>query len=182
MNEDNRDVAVDSGSEAVRLDSAGTRAAPKLTPDPPLPIDSQLDQPYLRDAKNVVRQMADQLARRGNPRSYSLAALDVLWETQADYIRVIAAEAVRAARGGDDEYVQAKHVRHATRIFASGRTPLSKALEPIGGVLAGAGLSQAITTVLVPGTRTTGSLVLMLLLVISGVTVLAFSLSRSWRR
>jgi len=127
-------------------------------------------------------EIAARLAQSKTVRAFSPFGFDELWEAQRLYVERVAVDAIYAAKVDDCDSVSPKHVRRAVADFSSGRSGLGKALEPIGGVLAGAGASQALTVVFSEAARTTVSIVITLALITLGVAILAVGLARSWRR
>jgi histone H3/H4 len=130
------------------------------------------------DPEDIGQRLSQQINRVGLNGSFSEGAIRTLWEAQSLYIEQIASEAIYQAKSNDDENVQTKHIKRAVATYVGGRSTGSKALEPFGGLLAGAGASQALTMVLSADTRTTLSISITLALLTIGIGIIA----RLWQR
>lgn len=131
------------------------------------------------DSGETIQNIARQLRRAGISKGFTQGAIEELWSAQGVYIERVAYEAILAAKGGNDEHVQVKHVRNAANLLSSGRGGLMRSLEPIGGVLAGVGASRAITILVSEAERSTLSIAIMLLFLIVGLGILATGFGRS---
>jgi hypothetical protein len=138
--------------------------------------------PSVSNPEEIGQRLTEQLNRAGLDGTFSEGAIETLWEAQSLYIERIVSEAIYQAKSNEDENVQAKHIRRAVGTYFGGRSTVSKALEPLGGVLAGAGASQALSIVVSAAARTTLSIVITLVLIVFGVSILAVALAYSWRR
>lgn len=128
--------------------------------------------------EDLGQRLSDHLNRVGLDGAFSESAMDTLWEAQSLYIEQIASEAIYQAKSNDDENVQAKHVKRAVAAYIGGRDTGRKALEKLGGLLAGAGGSLALNIVLSTAARTTLTIVITLVSLAIGIGVLVWS----WQR
>lgn len=75
------------------------------------------------------------------PREFSPEALGVLLERQSEYVEELGLEAIRVARRARADVVSAVDVQQADQLVRSAeRVKHRRALETLGGLLAGAGL------------------------------------------
>jgi hypothetical protein len=200
MHEESGDASHDGGGDAgtgVASDSrsgdashdgggdAGTGAATDSRPvdrSPIEPVSPPIGSSEGRDftaGDKLKAEIERKLERSRSVNGFSKSGWDTLRDAQELYMEHLASEAIYEAQRNNDDIVGAKHVKLA--MYSSGRTTLIKALEPLGGVLAGAGASQALVIIVSPSSRTTLSIVLTLSLIVVGVAILSIALARSWR-
>jgi hypothetical protein len=178
MHEESEDTSHEGGD-------AGAGAATNSKPVDLSPIDPVSLHMVSSEGKSspvsdeLMAEIERKLRRSRSVNGFTTTGWNTLIGAQQLYIEHLASEAIyEAQRRGYDE-VGPKHVELAT--YSSDRTTLIKALEPLGGVLAGAGASQALVMIVSSSSRTTFSIVLTLSLIVVGVAILSIALARSWR-
>jgi histone H3/H4 len=141
------------------------------------PIDD-LKEPLER----VLARLTEDLQRPDGPSEFSDRSLSTLLERQTHYLEALGLEAIRVARRAHADTVSAADVENAARAIQGGpRGRLSRVLDPLGGLLAGAGLSQ-LYAVLSAASDSPSTLAYVLAAVstVAGIAMLAFSIGRDW--
>jgi hypothetical protein len=130
----------------------------------------------------VLARLSEDLQRPGGPTEFSDRSLSALLERQTHYLEALGLESIRTARRAHADSVSAKDVETASRILQGGpRRRLSRVLDPLGGLLAGAGLSQLYTVLSATSDKpSTLAYVLAAVSTVAGIAMLAFSIGRDW--
>lgn len=143
---------------------------------PPMPVSGEA-------IGHAIKNISAALARRNQLNGLTPASIDLLWARQGDYLETLAIEAIRVADREQAETVQVSHVAEANRRLGRSReSRLTNVFVPIGGIVAGAGISQAVDvmTATDQNPATTSDIAWMLVLVLLGSVMLSVALARSF--
>jgi len=128
-----------------------------------------------------IAELAAALGKRRGPRIFSENAVRELTIQQANFLEDVGLDAINLARRSQADVVSAADVRSAEASLRSrGPSFPSRLLEPVGGLLAGAGLAQLYSVLSAAKTATPSTLAYLLaaLSTMAGIGLLAFGLAR----
>lgn len=131
--------------------------------------------------KESVAALAIELGKRRGPKSFSEQAVRELAIQQADFLEDVGLDAINLARRNQADLVSASDVRAAEAALRSRPPTLpGRLLEPAGGLIAGAGLSQLYAVLSAPESAPPSTLAYLIAAVstIVGIALLVFGLAR----
>lgn len=131
--------------------------------------------------KSSISELAAALGKRRGPRVFSEHAVRELTIQQANFLEDMGLEAINLARRSQADVVSAADVRTAeTSLRSHGPSFPSRLLEPVGGLLAGAGLAQLYSVLSAPKTAPPSNLAYLIAAIstVIGIGLLAFGLAR----
>lgn len=130
----------------------------------------------------TAKAIQGRLARSKRVKSIGASGQSELLAAERRFTERTAIEAIYQAERLGDDSVSDKHVKRAVETDSTARKGLAVALQPVGGLFAGAGLSLALTVIRTETERTTLSLTLMIVFLILGVAILSVSIQQIRRR
>jgi hypothetical protein len=131
--------------------------------------------------KESVAALAAGLGKRRGPRAFSGQAVRELAIRQANFLEDVGLDAINLARRNEADFVSASDVRAAEASLRSRASSFpDRLLEPVGGLIAGAGLAQLYAVLSAPKSSPPSTLGYLIAAVstIIGIALLAFGLAR----
>lgn len=104
---------------------------------------SSLD-PAPPDIEAVIERLQAELGTGRRPGDFSEQSVDAVFDRQVDFVEELAREAIRQARRTGADVVSAADVERADQLVRGGGTGRTRLWEPVGGILAGAGVGEFI--------------------------------------
>jgi hypothetical protein len=131
--------------------------------------------------KESVAALAIGLGKRRGPKAFSEQAVRELAIQQADFLEDVGLDAINLARRNQADYVSASDIQTAEASLRSrALTFPARLFEPVGGLIAGAGLAQLYAVLSAPKSSPPSTLgyVIAAASTIIGIALVVFGLAR----
>jgi hypothetical protein len=131
--------------------------------------------------KASISELALELGKRRGPKVFSQNAINELAVQQASFLQDVGFEAINTARRNQADVVSRADVQNAEATLRSrGPTFPARLLEPVGGLIAGAGLSQLYAVLSAPRNSPPSVLAYSIATIstVIGIALLCFGLAR----
>lgn len=175
-------AGIDRALPADIVNAVARQAKPSYSGDKASETDSPVTIADVEQAfEKGVAELAAALGKRRGPRIFSESAVRELAIQQADFLEDVGLDAINLARRSQADVVSAADIRNAEASLRSrGPSFPGRMLEPVGGLLAGAGVAQLYSVLSAAKTATPSTLAYLLAFAstVAGIGLLAFGIAR----